>query len=122
MVAERFWGASFSVGMQRVALPAFSTDSIYLYVYRTAALAADEASRIGPDGNVRPLEGLPRVHADFFQQQHFYYSDRVIAQHGGCDVTVTGVMEKLFAAIMRGPLGYTERRLARHFDVVNSKC
>ena len=97
-VAERFGGPSFSVGMQRVALPSISTNSIYLYVYRTAALAADEASRIGPDGNVRPVEGPPRVHADYIQRQQFYYRDRVIAQHSGCDATVASVMQTLFAS------------------------
>src|SRR5687768_10080435 len=98
IVAERFWGASFSVGMQRVALPSISNNSIYLYVYRTAALAADEAARIGPDGNVRPVDGLPRVHADYIQRQHFYYRDRVIARHGGCDAMVMSVMQTLFAS------------------------
>lgn len=94
--AERFGGASFSTGMQRVALPSNPPDSIYLYVYRTAAQAADEASRIGSDGNVRPAEGYPHVHADYVGRQHFYYRDRVIAQHGGCDAAVRAVMERLF--------------------------
>jgi hypothetical protein len=98
IVAERFGGASFSVGMQRVALPSIPTNGIYLYVYRTAALAADEASRIGPDGNVRPVEGPPRVHADYIQRQQFHYRDRVIAQHSGCDATVASVMQTLFAS------------------------
>src|SRR5687767_2361343 len=98
VVAERFGGASFSVGMQRVALPSIPDNGIYLYVYRTAALAADEASRIGPDGNVRPVDGLPRVHADYIQRQHFYYRDRVIARHSGCDATLASVMQTLFAS------------------------
>jgi hypothetical protein len=95
-VADRFGGAPFSVGMQRVALPSVAGNNIYLFVYRTAALAADEASRIRPDGNVVPVEGPMRVIVDYIGTQHFYYRDRVIGRHSGCDATVKGAMETLF--------------------------
>ena len=96
MVAERFGGEPFSVGMQRVAIPSIPGNNLYLYVYRTAALAADEASRIKPDGNVQPVEGPQRVIVDYVGTQHFYLRDRVIARRGGCDATVKSAMEKLF--------------------------
>lgn len=96
VVAERFGGEPFSVGKQRVALPSVPDNTIYLYVYRTTALAADEASRITPTGQVRPVEGPPRVSVLWLGTQHFYYRDRVIAQHAGCDATVKRAMETLF--------------------------
>jgi hypothetical protein len=99
VVAERLNGAPFTVGMYRVALPPITGNNIYVYVYRTAELAADEASRIDAHGNLRPTEGeFQRVIVDYIGRQSFYYRDRVIARHGGCSATITMAMETLFGS------------------------
>jgi hypothetical protein len=93
-IAERMSGQPFSVAMQRVAF-ASDPDRVYLLVYPTAELAADEASRITWDGQLIPVGGPTRMVVDYVERQSFYYRDRVIARQSGCGDRVTNVMERL---------------------------
>ena len=88
-------GGAFNVSERTVRLPS-TGDSIFLRVFRTTELAADEASRITSDGQVRPAEGPIRQIVDWIVRQSFYHSDRVVARHSGCDARVANVMERLF--------------------------
>ena len=99
VAAERLNGSPFTVGMQRVAFPSTDHNNVYVHVYRTPELAADEASRIDAYGNLRPKEGeFQRVIVDYIGRQSFYHRDRVIARHGGCDTTIATAMETLFGS------------------------
>ena len=88
-------GGTVNMTAQKVAVPS-AGDNIFLQVYRTADLAADEASRITADGQVRPAEGPIRQIVDWIERQSFYHADRVVARHSGCDARVASVMERLF--------------------------
>lgn len=88
-------GGAFNVSERTVRIPS-TGDSIFLRVFRTTELAADEASRITPDGQVRPAEGPIRQIVDWIERQSFYHSDRVVARHSGCDARVASVMDRLF--------------------------
>jgi len=99
VVAERLNGSPFTVGMQKVAFPSTDHNNVYVHVFRTAELAADEAARIDTYGNLRPKEGeFQRVIVDYIGRQSFYHRDRVIARHGGCDATIATAMETLFGS------------------------
>lgn len=97
VMAERTPMAPFSVGAQRIDIPSIEDESIWIRVYATAELAWDEASRIKPDGNLRPPPGeMPHVIVDYIGTMHFHYRDRVIAVYGGCDAEIKRTMETLF--------------------------
>ena len=93
-IKERL-GGTLNMTAEQLAVPA-AGDNIHLHVFRTAELAADEASRITPDGQLRPSEGPIRVIVDYIERQSFYHADRVVARHSGCDVPVANVMQGLF--------------------------
>jgi hypothetical protein len=88
-------GGSFNVTERTVRIPSVG-DSVFLHVFRTDELAADEASRITPDGQVRPPEGPTHQIVDYIVRQSFYHAERVVARHSGCDARVANAMERLF--------------------------
>ena len=96
VASDRLPGPPFSVGAQRINLRFVPHEQIRVYVYRTAELAAAEASRITPDGNVRPEPGVPFSIAEWITTQRYYYRDRVILAYSGCDATSVAGVEQRF--------------------------
>lgn len=99
VMAERISSGPFSVGARRIDIASIPDESVYVYVYASADLARNEASRLMPDGNLATEPGggpLPR--ATWWYRQYIHYRDRIIARYGGCTATLRDTMVTLFGS------------------------
>jgi hypothetical protein len=98
VLAEPTPPGALSVGGQRIDIPSNETESIFVHVYASGALAESDASRLRPDGNLAPLDGQFNPMVTYVHRQYFYLRDRVIARYGGCDPKFVSAMLKLFGS------------------------
>ena len=115
VMAERLSAGALTVIAQRIDIPRNANESIYVHLYATAELAANEAARLGPDGNLIPQSGMPRVIVDWLGRVSFHLRDRIIVRYSGCDREFVAAMARLFGPpiVVAGGFGFTPCDLPR---------